>query len=151
MEDIALEWFNIYGLIIMCVILVPNIIFGITHKEGFENKYNNKIVEITEQFGRFGSFALMVVNIPATTLGYWFDNAEFIYIIINGILCLLYCLIWIILWNKNGIVKSLALSILPSIMFLFSAIITGNIPLTITSILFSFSHILISYKNAIIH
>lgn len=145
-----MEYFNFYGLIIMLIILIPNIIFGITHKEEFENKYDNKTVEIAEQIGRFGSFALMIVNIPIATLDYHLNNAELIYIIVNGVLCLTYCLMWIIYWNKNNVAKALALSITPSVIFLFSAIITLNIPLFITAVIFSFSHILISYKNAVI-
>ena len=33
---------NIYGLIIMAMIMIPNIIFAIKCKDGFINKFNNK-------------------------------------------------------------------------------------------------------------
>ena len=49
-----MEWFNYYGLIIIAIIMIPNIIFAIKHKEGFANKYQNKAVEIMEQIGRYG-------------------------------------------------------------------------------------------------
>ena len=40
----------------MAVILIPNIVFAATHKDGFENLYRNKIAEVLEQTGRFAYF-----------------------------------------------------------------------------------------------
>ncbi len=33
-----MDWLNIFGLIMIAVIMIPNIIFAIRCKEGFENK-----------------------------------------------------------------------------------------------------------------
>ena len=33
-----MEWLNVFGLIFICVIMIPNIIFAIKCKDGFENK-----------------------------------------------------------------------------------------------------------------
>lgn len=145
-----MELFNFYGFIIILVIMIPNIVFMLKNKNGFENKYSNIKVETLEQIGRFACFLLMIINTPYLTKGYWFKNSEIIYICLNSILCVLYCLFWIIFWNKDGIVKSLLLSIIPSIMFLSSGIILLNIPLIIFSIIFSICHITISYKNAVL-
>ena len=145
-----MELFNFYGFIIILVIMIPNIVFMLKNKNGFENKYSNVKVETLEQIGRFACFLLMIINIPYLTKGYWFKNGEIIYICLNSILCVLYCLFWIIFWNKDGIVKSLLLSIIPSIMFLSRGIILLNIPLIIFSIIFSICHITISYKNAVL-
>ena len=57
-----MDWFNLYGLIIMFVIMIPNIIASIKCKDIFENKYGNKAVIALEQVGRFSSFVLMVIN-----------------------------------------------------------------------------------------
>ena len=37
---------NIFGLIMIAVIMIPNIIFAIRYREGFENKWNNKHKEV---------------------------------------------------------------------------------------------------------
>ena len=58
-----MEWLNLFGLIFVAVILIPNIIFAAKCKDGFENKYKNKFIEIIEQTGRFG---FMIFNIPGT-------------------------------------------------------------------------------------
>lgn len=54
------RYFNLYGLIFVIVILIPNIVFSITCKDGFENCYQNRLVEILEQIGRFGCFVSIV-------------------------------------------------------------------------------------------
>lgn len=139
---------NIFGLIMIAVIMIPNIIFAIRYREGFENKWNNKIVAVAEQIGRFGCFAFMIVKIPGTWFGWWSDEAFAIYIIVDTILVILYCTIWIICFKNNSIFRALALSIIPSVLFLFSGIMSRSILLIIASILFAPSHILLSYKNA---
>lgn len=143
-----MEWFNIFGLIFMAVIMIPNIIFAIKCKDGFVNKWNNKAVEIMEQVGRFGCFGFMVINIPGTCFGWWSDKAFALYLIVNIILLTSYCLIWIICFRKNTVFKALALSIIPSLVFLFSGIMGRSILLTISALIFAPMHILISYKNA---
>ena len=143
-----MEWFNIFGFIFICIIMIPNVIFAIKCKEGFENKWNNKFVETIEQIGRICCFGFMIINIPRTYFGWWNDEAFAIYLIINIILVILYCLIWIICFKKNSVFKALALSIIPSIIFLFSGIMSRSILLIVSSIIFAPSHIMISYNNA---
>lgn len=143
-----MKWFNVFGLIVISVIMIPNIVFAIKCKDGFENKYKNKTVEILEQIGRFGCFGFMIINIPGTCFGFLPDSAFKIYIITDIILTALYCLIWIICFKKNNVFRALALSIIPSVLFLFSGIISRSVLLIITSVIFAPCHILISYKNA---
>ncbi len=143
-----MDWLNIFGLIMIAVIMIPNIIFAIRCKEGFENKWSNKFIEVAEQIGRFGCFGFMIINIPGTWFGWWSDEAFAIYLIVDTILVVLYCAIWIICFKKSSIFRALALSVIPSVLFLFSGIMSRSIPLLIAAILFAPSHILLSYKNA---
>lgn len=143
-----MEWFNIFGLIFTSVIMVPNIVFEIKCKDGFENKWENKYVEIIEQVGRFGCFGFMIFNIPGTYFGWRSDEAFALYLIVDVVLVMLYCIIWIICFKRSSIFRALALSIIPSILFLFSGIMSRSVLLIITSLLFAPSHIFISYKNA---
>ena len=41
-----MEWFNVFGLIFIAVIMIPNVVFAIKCKDGFDNKWNNKYVEV---------------------------------------------------------------------------------------------------------
>ena len=59
-------WINVFGLFFVSIIMIPNIVFAIKCKDGFENKWSNKLVEIIEQIGRFGCLGFMIINIPGT-------------------------------------------------------------------------------------
>ena len=143
-----MEWIYIFGAVFIAVIMIPNIIYALKCRDGFENKWNNKGVEVVEQIGRFGCFGFMVVNIPGTWFGWRSDEALAMYLIVNVVLIILYCVIWIICFRKNTIFKALALSIIPSVIFMFSGIMSRSVLLVVESLLFAPAHILISYKNA---
>lgn len=142
------SWFNYVGLIFVAVILIPNIIFAVKNRNGFQNSYNNKIVEMLEQVGRFGCFIFMFVTPPFLNIGFKSDGIRTAYIITGAVLTVLYCLGWIVFGNRNGVGKSLVLSIVPSILFLESGLFSLNFPLIVLSLVFAPCHILISYKNA---
>lgn len=143
-----MEWINVYGAIFMVLIMVPNIIYALKCKDGFENKWKNKTVEKIEQIGRFGCFGFMVVNIPGTWFGWWSDEAFALYLIVNLVLIALYCMIWMICFRKNTIFRALALSVIPSLVFLYSGIMSRSVLLMVSAVLFAPAHILISYRNA---
>ena len=126
-----MEWFNVFGLIFIAVIMIPNVVFAIKCKDGFDNKWNNKYVEVTEQVGRLGCFGFMIINIPGTWFGWWSDEAFALYLIVDTILVMLYCAIWIICFKKNSVFRALALSIIPSMLFLFSGIMSRSVLLII--------------------
>ena len=140
-------WFNYYGIAVMAVIMLPNIIFAAMHKDGFENKYKNKAVEISEQVGRYACMVLMIFNIPYTYFNFWFEYALVVYLSVNGALCLAYLVFWAVCWKRNGLLKAVSLSVIPSVIFLFSGIMLANIPLIAFAVLFAVNHILLSCKN----
>lgn len=144
----GVSWLNGYGAIFVLLLLVPNIAFAVTHKDGFENGYQNKVVEFLEQIGRFGSFGFMIFCPPAVCKGWWFDGGKTVYLIAGAGLVFLYLIGWVIFWRENSVRKSLTLSVLPSLLFLESGILTLHIPLIITAALFAPCHIIISYQNA---
>ena len=143
-----MEWCNVFGLIFMAVILIPNILFAVKCKDGFENKWKNRTVETVEQIGRFGCFGFMIFNIPGTWFGWWSDEAFAVYLVVDALLVGLYCLVWIVCFRKTGLFRALALSILPSVLFLFSGIMTRSVLLTISALLYAPTHIAISWQNA---
>ena len=143
-----MEWLNPFGLVFITIIMIPNVVFVIRCKDGFANNYRNKTVELVEQIGRFGCFGFMIFNVPGTWFG-WASNESFaLCLILDALLVALYSILWIACWKKNGVFKALALSILPSVVFLFSGITSRSILLILAALLFAPSHILISYQNA---
>lgn len=143
-----MEWLNVFGLVMVAVIMIPNILFAMTCKDGFVNKWDNKSLETVEQIGRFGCFGFMIINIPGTWFGWWSDEAFAVYLVVDALLVTLYCVIWAICFRKSSVFRALALSIIPSVLFLFSGIMSRSILLTIAALLFAPSHIMLSYQNA---
>lgn len=143
-----MEWLNVFGLVMVAVIMIPNILFAMKCKDGFVNKWNNKSMETVEQIGRFGCFGFMIINIPGTWFGWWSDEAFAVYLVVDAVLVTLYCVIWAVCFRKSSVFRALALSIIPSVLFLFSGIMSRSILLTIAAVLFAPSHIMISYQNA---
>lgn len=88
-----MERFNVFGLVFIVVIMIPNIVFAVRYKDGFENRWNNTVIEIIEQIGRFGCFGFMIFNVPGTWFGWWSDETFAIYLIIDSLLIALYCAI----------------------------------------------------------
>lgn len=141
-----MSWFNYIGLIIIIVIMILNVIYMNKHKNP-EDKNIAKYIVIIENIGRYGSMIFLVFNIPYTWLNFFLPYGLYFYIIVNSILVILYAFLFLLFWNKSGLIKSIFLSIIPSIIFLFSGIMILSIPLIIMSLLFAFGHIYISIKN----
>ncbi|MBR5559532.1 MAG: hypothetical protein IKU72_04735 [Oscillospiraceae bacterium] len=139
---------NVFGLAFVIVMMIPNIIFAVRCKDGFESKWNNKTIERLEQIGRFGCIGFMFLNIPGTWFGWWSWKVFAIYLIVDAVLVIFYCALWIICWKKNNVFKALSLSIIPSVLFLFSGVVSRSILLILAAMLFAPTHVLISYKNA---
>ena len=143
-----MDWFNVYGLFFTVIILLPNIVFAVRCKGGFENKWKNRFVIVAEQIGRIGCPAFMIISIPGTAFGWRSDIALALYLIADSLLAALYCAIRIVCFRKNSVFRAFALSVIPSVLFLFSGIMSRSILLTTAAVLFAPSHILISYQNA---
>ncbi len=145
-----MSWFNYYGLAIVVIIMIPNIVFALLHRVGFENVCKNRAVIFMEQIGRYACLAFMVFNIPYTCFGFWFDYALIAYLSVNGALLVAYLIFWIVCRNQSGRLRALALSVLPTLIFLFSGVVLLNIPLLASAVLFGINHIFLSYRNAVL-
>ena len=143
-----MKYINIFGLIFVAVIMIPNIVFAIKCKDGFCNRQCGKVLETLEQIGRFGCFGFMIFNIPGTCFGYSSETAFAAYLIADAVLTAVYCIIWAMCFKKNSMFRALALSIIPSVMFLFSGAVSRSVLLIIAAAVFAPTHIMISYKNA---
>lgn len=137
-------WINIFGIIIVVIMLIPNIMYAIKNK-GTEDKYKNKLVNILEQFGRYGSLILTIFPIGING----FDNVEYmlVYLVINTVLLLLYLIVWVFYFKNKSLCKALFLAIIPTIIFLICGITLRHLGLMTFSIIFGTTHILMTYKN----
>ena len=139
---------NIFGLIIVLLILVPNIIYAIRVKDQ-ENKCQNKIMNILEQIGRYGCMFLMVFNIGVFELGFISAATVLAYLFGNLILLVSYLVIWVLYFKKPEYLKQIALAVIPTSIFILSGITSLHILLIIFGIIFGVGHIYVTMQNRI--
>ena len=140
-------WFNYYGLAVMAIIMLPNIVYAIRHKNDVAPAGYHKAIAVAEQIGRYGCFVCMIFNVPYTYFGFWFANAKIVYLAVNGGLCCAYIVFWILCGNKNGKLRALSLSLLPSCIFVFCGIVLANFPLLAFAVVFAVCHVYISLQS----
>lgn len=137
-------WINVIGIIIVAVMLIPNILYSVKNKKS-QNRYKNKIVNILEQIGRYISIILIIF--PIGISGFSNVGCMLVYLIANGVLLLLYLIIWLFYFKRKSLHKALLLAVIPTMIFLISGITLIHWGLIVSSIIFGISHIITTYKN----
>lgn len=142
-----LNWINIFGLVSVVLMLIPNILYAIKFK-GQETKCKCcRSMYILEQIGRYGSMFLMVFNIGIAEFGFaskiYFD----IYVTSNIILIVAYWFVYGFYFYRRKNLKSMALAIIPSCIFLIDGILLRHYLLVSFAIIFALSHICITRKD----
>lgn len=82
-------WLNIFGLILIALLLIPNIIYAVKIKNQ-QNQCTNKVMNILEQAGRFGCMFFMVFHIGIDEMGFRSVEAFLIYVFGNIVLMIVY-------------------------------------------------------------
>lgn len=144
---IGVSWLNVFGLIFVILLLIPNIIYAVKYRD-VENLCKNKAMNVLEQIGRYGSMFLMVFNIGIAEFGFASTNALLIYFLGSILLMLTYWIMWIIFFVNPSMWNRMALAIIPALLFLLSGCTLGHILLIITAIVFGIGHIYVTYINA---
>lgn len=164
------NWINIFGLSIVALLLIPNIIYAIKHKGG-KNLCENRWMNVLEQIGRYGSMLFMVVCLRDGGYGFSSVTLFLVYVFGNALLLAAYWAVWGIYFYaartevtgwvegsastfiagkhkcKNAGVLKMSLAVLPSCLFLLSGITLGYVPLVVSAILFAIGHIYVTYRN----
>ncbi|MBH1942141.1 hypothetical protein I5677_14660 [Mobilitalea sibirica] len=146
-ENYGPSWINIFGLVIVILILLPNIMYAFKFR-GVENKCKNKVMNIIEQIGRYASMFLMIFNIGLTEFGFSSPEAFVFCFVGNTLLLTAYWIIWMLYFKKITFWKSMALAIIPTIIFLLCGITLGHYWLVLSAIVFGVGHIYVTYQNA---
>ena len=141
------SWINIFGLVIVILMLLPNIIYAVKF-HGLANKCKNKTMNIIEQIGRYSSMFLIIFNIGVVEFGFSSTEAFIIYFIGNTILIIVYWIIWSMYFKKRILWKSMVLAIIPTAIFLLSGVTLRHYFLVISAIFFGIGHIYVTYQNA---
>ena len=141
-----MNWINLFGLGIVILMLLPNVLYAIRIKT-FENKCRNKVMNMFEQVGRYGSLFFMVFNIGFYEYGFRSNEAYVIWLFVMIILLSIYWFFWYLFFKKPHTNLPIILAILPSAIFIFSGCLLCHWLLIISGILFSIGHIYVTYSN----
>ena len=145
-SQLGFGWLNLYGLILVLLLLIPNIIYALKHR-GEENRCQNRLMNILEQIGRYGCMFLMVFNIGLAEFGFASVGAFIIYLFGEIILMLAYWIIWGLYFKKETYRKQMALAVIPTVLFILSGITMLHFLLIIFSVIFGVAHIYVTGKN----
>lgn len=143
---LGVDWLNVFGLILVILLLIPNIVYAIKVKDQ-KNLCTNKFMNILEQIGRYACMFLMVFNIGIAEFGFGSMEAFLIYVIGNVLLLLSYWVIWILYFHKQSFGRQITLAILPTCLFLLSAITMQHYLLILFGLVFGVGHVYVTYKN----
>lgn len=144
-----MAWFNPFGLAFVVVLMIPNLVYAAKCRDGFANAPSlPKWLLSLEQIGRFGCLATMIFSLPGTTVGFPSKAAFVLYLIGSSVLLLAYCAVWIVCFRRNSLFRAVALSVLPSVLFLLNGLAMRSWLLTAFALLFAPCHIGISCVNA---
>jgi len=142
------NWINLFGLITIVLILVPNIIYAVKFR-GKEKKCNCcRSMYMLEQIGRYGSMFLMVFNIGIAEFGFASAQHFVAYLIANATILLAYFIVYALYFRQQTNWKSMALAIIPSCLFLIDGILLRHYLLVSFAIIFALAHICITRKDS---
>lgn len=143
-----MNWLNVFGLFIVVLLLIPNMLYFHVNKNiAVENKCKSKVIIIAEQIGRYGSMVLMVFNIGIFEFGFRTHEIFVLYLIINVILLMLYWVFWYCYYRRFQFLLSMLLAIIPSAIFVLNGILFRHWLLVLFGTIFAVSHIYITYQD----
>ena len=138
-------WINLFGAVIVVLILIPNIIYAVRYKQDETRTKIPTYLTVCEQVGRYACIVLMWLPLLVWKFGFKSVEEFLIYMFGNGVLLLCYYLFWILYSRKKTLSKAMALAVIPTAIFLLSGILLRHPLLTAAAILFGVSHCMITY------
>ena len=138
-------WINLFGAAIVILIMIPNIIYAVRHKQAETKKELPLYLSVCEQIGRYGCIILMWLPLFVWKFGFESTGEFFTYLIGTGILLLGYYLFWIIYAKNKTLKTAMLLAVIPAILFLLSGVLLNHWTLVVFAVLFGLSHCKITY------
>ena len=140
------NWINVWGAMIVIIMLIPNIIFAIRNPY-LENKCKNVIMNIIEQIGRYTSMVLMIFPIFVREFSFKSVLEMICDVVVTSILLLVYWVVWFFYLKTKSKNKAIILAVLPTMIFVISGILLRHWSLMLAGISFGIGHIYITLQN----
>lgn len=143
----GMGWLNLSGLIIIVLMLAPNILYALRHRDA-ENRCASRLISFFEQIGRYGCMFLMVFNVGIAELGFRSAAAFLAYLCGSAVLLIAYYAFWLAYGKRQSLFAAIMLAVLPTLLFLLSGLTMRHWLLVGFSVLFGVAHIYITVMNA---
>lgn len=141
-------WFSLSGALLVCLMLVPNVIYGAKHRH-WVNKPERRGMNLLEQIGRYGAMLLMVVPLGTSTgeLGFS-SNASFVlWMGLCAALLAGYFVCWLLYAQRPTRHKALMLAILPSLLFVVRGVSLRHWLLCVFGVVFGVGHLYLTHRS----
>ena len=142
-------WINVFGAVIVVLMLIPNIVYAIKNK-GEKNLCANRFMNIVEQVGRYACIVLMWMPLLVWKFGFASVLDMMLYMACNGLLLAAYWIAFAFYMKRRTVRLAIVLAVLPSCIFLLSGILLQHWLLAGFAVVFAIGHIYVTYKNAIL-
>ena len=139
-------WLNVFGAGIVILMLVPNVVYALRHREE-ENLCTNKLMNLVEQIGRYGCIVLMWFPLMVWKFGFASKTAMIVYSLGNGLLLLVYWIVFFFYMQEQIRGRAVALAVIPACIFLLSGISLGHWLLVCFAVLFAIGHVYVTLSN----
>ena len=140
-------WINIFGAVFVILMLIPNIVYAIKNK-GEKNLCKTRVMNITEQIGRYACIVLMWFPLLIWKFGFASVFEMILYTAGNFALLFSYWIIFAVYMRRKSPGLALALAIIPACVFLLSGILLRHFLLVGFAVLFAVGHIYVTKKNS---
>lgn len=140
-------WINLFGGVIVILMLIPNIVYALKNRDE-RNLCANRLMNILEQAGRYGSIALMWLPLLVWKFGFRSVAEMLLYFLGNGALLWAYWHVYRRYLKQRTTGRALALAILPTCIFLLSGLLLRHWLLVGSALLFAVGHIYVTLENA---
>ena len=140
-------WINLFGGIIVLLLLIPNIVYALKNREE-RNLCTNRVMNVVEQAGRYGCIVWMWLPLLVWKFGFLSASEMLLYFLGNGVLLVAYWLVFARYMRKKTAKRALVLAILPACIFLLSGLLLRHWLLVGFGLLFAVGHIYVTTINA---
>ena len=141
-------WINVFGAAIVILMLIPNIIYALKHRDE-KNLCDNRFMIILEQVGRYACIILMWLPLLVWKFGFTGIAVMILYLAGNAVMLVAYWIIFAGYMKEKHLRSALFLAILPTCIFLLSGLVLRHWLLVAFAILFGIGHIYVTRKNAV--
>ena len=141
-------WINVFGAIIVVLLMIPNIVYAIKNK-GERNRCTSRLMNVLEQIGRYACIILMWLPLLVWKFGFASVFEMLLYFLGNGTLLIAYWTLFAVYMKRRSKTLAIALAVLPACIFLLSGLLLRHWLLVGFALLFAVAHIFVTWENTV--